>query len=667
LLIGLATRPASSRTLLALGFVAAALGIVLRVALRGRGATAVAALVESKAPACRNVVRTAAELCTAPGRTRPHIVDAVTSAAARAVEALDPARLFPAWQSLLLLTVSGGLWALSIGVLTARPAGAAAGSADAAALDQVDVTVTPPAYTGRAAHSLRNPARIEAIAGSVIRLSVRARAAAVTLETLEGTRSLDGGAGTYIGDVRADADGFIALSAANPEGGAGERRLLGLSVTPDAAPVVRITTPGRDLFIPGTNRTVAIAIEAADDFALASLTLRFTRVSGSGERFTFSEGEVPLQITRGGERAWTARAAWRLDSLALGPGDFVVYRAVATDRRPGAPPAESDAFIIEVTSAGALASDGFAIDEERDRYAISQQMVILKTERLLARRDSMTSEAFAGEARTIAAEQRQVRAEFVFMMGGELAEEVGDAGGIHELDETAHAEADDEAIAGRLANRGRLDILRAIRAMSRASTALNAVDPTKALVDERDALAFLQRAFSRTRYILRTLTLRERLDLSRRLTGVLAGAMRDVRPIPEAPGDPFGDALRRVLSAVAALAGDAADAAVAAAVDVTAPPPEPQQRARSLAQDVLRVDAASPALQAVSQLLSDAASAFARRDTGDALALLDRAATGLAVTVRSVLPDAPSVGADIAGGRLRGALADELRRVPGSR
>ncbi len=326
---------------------------------------------------------------------------------------------------------------------------------------------------------------------------------------------------TFTTTITADADGFLALEPRLADDSAGPRRLIGLAVTPDRPPAVRVVTPGRDLMVPSGPRSLSITIEATDDLGLSSMALRYTKISGSGENFDFKSGEVAVTISRTSDRAWSARAEWPLAALALEPGDMLVYRGAATDRRPGAPAAESDAFILEITTAGALPSEGFAIDDRQDKYAISQQMVIVKTERLLAGRKSMSSNDFQEAALDLAAEQRQVRAEFVFMMGGELA----DAGlDLNSLNEEVEAAGEDDLAAGRLANQGRLELLRAIRAMSHAAARLSDVDPTAALPIEKEALAFLQRAFSRSRYLLRTLSQREQLDLSRRLTGLLAAA-----------------------------------------------------------------------------------------------------------------------------------------------
>ena len=261
----------------------------------------------------------------------------------------------------------------------------------------------------------------------------------------------------FTGQVIADADGFIAIEPAASDGQPGVRRLIGLGVTADQPPRVRVTTPGRDLYFADANRTIDVAIEADDDLALDSLRLRFTKVAGSGENFTFTDGEAPLAVTRDNDRAWKARGSLKLDTLELAAGDMVVYRGVASDRRPGTTPVESDTFIVEILAPGAVAAEGFAMDDQRDRYAISQQMVILKTERLLARKPSLPPETFAADAAGLAAEQRQVRAEFVFMMGGELAEELVDTSSLTELNEEAEAAGEADLAAGLLANQGRAD------------------------------------------------------------------------------------------------------------------------------------------------------------------------------------------------------------------
>jgi hypothetical protein len=635
---------------------AAAVGATVALAFARRNSQAVARAVEQRASHCRNVIVTAAELLDRPERSHSYVSRVVIADAARMTQSLSATALFPSRRS--IARVAGGAIACAIVLLltSARPSASRAHSietSNVATIDRVDVIVTPPVYTGRPKRNLRDPSRIEAIAGSRIQIEVRGVAASLSFETLSGPRPANSSEpGVFSAELIADADGYIAMEPRTTAGSAGARRLIGLSVTPDASPRVRITLPVGDLIVPDTSRRIDVSIESSDDFGLASLKLRYTKVSGSGERFTFTEGEVPLAVTRDSAKAWRGRGTLALSTFGLSQGDMLVYRGVAADARPGATPAESDTYIVEIAAPGGVAAAGFAIDDERDRYGLSQQMVIVKTERLIAKRSSLSPDSLRIEALTIAAEQRAVRAEFVFMMGGELAEEVMEAAGLGDLDETKEAEAEDDILAGRLANRGRIELVRAIRSMSRAATGLTSSDLEKALADEKAALGYLQGAFARARYILRALTERERLDLSRRLSGSLLGVLRDSRPPQQGVIDSTAVTLRRVLADVAALGGT---------VELSG---DEAARAARLAQEVLRADASSSALQNVASSLAAASRFIEGRDLINARRTLGIAAAALSASLRTHLPAAPRRARPLELEQLNGALIDALR-TPG--
>ena len=150
-------------------------------------------------------------------------------------------------------------------------------------------------------------------------------------------------------------------------------------------------------------------------------------------------------------------------------------------------------------------------------------MLIVKTERLHQKRASLTADDLAEQSLNLAVEQRMIRAEFVFMLGGEID------------DEEVEAEQSVELQDGRLQNRGQRDLRTATIAMSQAEKLLTGVNTADALVAERAAVTALQRAFSRDRYILRAMATRSQLDSARRLTGTLAEAtgwrrVRRIRP-----------------------------------------------------------------------------------------------------------------------------------------
>ena len=650
---GWLTRRGAGGTLL-LSAAAIAVGAIAGLFLRARRGSSVAKIVEERAPASRNLILTAHELSAQT--IDAYVPRLVLGRAARLVEQLDPAVLVPTRRSLAVVAALIATWL----VAASRPAlpvpsGLRSGtSASTPAVNGVDVTITPPAYTGRRAETIHDPSRVTALAGSRLNVVVRSSGELVTIETLASRDTLAKQGSSFAGQLVADADGFIAIQARSGER-ASVRRLIGLAVVPDSLPHVRIAAPGRDERFPDTHRTLALSIESSDDIGLSSLTLRFTKVSGSGERFTFVDGQVPLTISRRDQRTWTARAVWPLDSLELGPGDMVVYRAVASDLRGAAGTAESDSYIAEILAAGGVAAPGFAADLDEERYAVSQQMVIVKTERLIAQRATMSASDFADASQQIAAEQRKVRAEFVFMLGGELADAPDVAASMTDINEEEEAGRESDILAGYDANAGHVALIRGIRSMSRAASTLTNADPAAALPHERAALAQLERAFSHSRILLRALATRERLDLSRRLSGSLADAATDARPAAEPRRDAATIALRRVLSDVTALAGgvtrDASDIAAA--------------RSAALAEQALRVDPSAPALQEVSADLAKAASALAARHGDEAAAALDRAATGIVKILRNELPDAPTDARSLGERRMNGALVDAARaRMP---
>jgi hypothetical protein len=629
---------------------AAVVGTIIRI-LRTRAANGPVALyVERRVPESRNLIVTAHEL--GAGASTTYVRSLVLRRAAEVARTVNAGSLVPLRNAFIALVATTLVWLFALSragsPILVAPAGPFGGGARTATIDGVEVVVTPPAYSGQAPRTLRDPSRIEALAGSRLTINARARASSVSLETLTSRDSLSRSAdGRFTSTLVAAADGYISLQPHSATQ-AGARRLIGLMVIPDAAPKVTIKLPGHDVRLPDGRRSLDVAIESSDDIGLASLRLHYTKVSGSGERFTFSEGDVPIAITRADGRTWSARVNWKLDPLELGPGDMVVYRAIAADQRPGAAPSESDSFIAEVMAAGGIAAAGFEIDPEQERYAVSQQMVILKTERLLARRATMPTADYHDEAADLAAEQRKVRAEFVFMLGGELADAPDANASMMELNEEAEAEGESDILAGRNANAGHVALLRAIRAMSRAATSLTVAELEAALPQERAALTQLESAFSHTRILLRAFSTRERLDFSRRLTGELADAAAERRPSPAPAVAQRAAELRRALADIASVSPAAADDSSAT-------------RLAFIAERVLRVDPGSNALQEVAQQLSAAGRDIQRGSADDARALLDRAAMGIATMLRGEFIEAPRANRSIDAARLAGALRDAQR------
>ena len=585
--------------------------------------------IERRAGTLDNLVVTAAEILEHPRPVRAQIREEIARQAASRFAAVDLKVTIPLGRAVAVaIAVTAGAvattWSASHQALAGGRVSGVQRSAESSAVPSVTLRVRPPEYTGLPDNTIENPVQTAVLAGSHLRLESSdglLEAESVSplpfAFTLEGDRSV----------AEWVARDSISFTLRRRDAPSGEARFVSLLITPDLAPVVRLTQPGKDLALTDPAATLAIEADANDDLGLDSLELRYTRASGTGESLAFNEGTVRLDLTRPDSHQWTGRTRWSLAPLKLEDGDLIVYRAVARDRNPGATPAQSGSFVIEIGRQSSSLSTGFAISTDEKRYAISQQMVIYKTEQLLANLRKGQAD-WLEQTRSLAVEQRMVRSEIVFLSGGEIE------------DEEVEAAASDELSEGRLRNTGRAEMLRAITSMSRAETELNGGNAQEALVHERTALQALERAFDRRRYFLRTIADRSRIDQSRRLTGTLSEA----RSWTQEPNRP---SLSRSLEAARSLMSD-----------LVAARPLDTRSAAALAARLSALDSRSAALQ-------EAAVDLATAPTREARVLaIDRAMATLRLVAQASLSSASPV--ELSTDPMEGRLADRLKvRQPG--
>ncbi len=620
-----------------------ALSLVWLAKRRSRWSHAAAAqAIEHAYPDIRNVVITAEELLRHPERARPWIAGRVFDSAARAVAQTNPSLVSP-------LRREAGLVLLSVCLIAAGVFGwpqralstlrTAAGGDDVSTVrttgeGSIEATVTSPAYIGESPRTLRNPERIDALQGSQLLVTMRgggpwrARFGTIPLAIRQQ-------AGAAVFDLPLEQSGYLAIEAG--EGDAtGRRRLIPVAVVPDRAPTIRISAPAKDLLLPNASQAIAVEASATDDFALQSLELRYTKVSGTGEQFEFLEGSIPLGIARQSERAWNARAQMALPALALAPGDSIIYRVVGRDRRPGdAGLAASDTYFVEIAGPGQVALEGFEMPPDRERYALSQQMIVLKLERLRARERSLDRAALEQEIGNIAAEQRAVRANFVFLTGGHVEDEEEEAEQSHEIQE------------GRLENTARREIVGAIQHMSRAEQGMAAVSTGAALPPARAAVEALQRAFGRNRYLLRTVPVRSRIDPSRRLSGEASSAADWRRELFPVRSDGPEMAARRILARLLEVSADVRSGSI------------PPAALTAMAEESIAVDPASAEWQSISKNLLQLRDSLKGDLSLRASALNNTAAAIAAVVHRGALPALSVPRGDAA---LKSAWVEERRR-----
>jgi hypothetical protein len=564
-----------------------------------RARTDAAVAIEHRDGRFRNVLITADEILTDRLHVPDYVAARVTSDAAAVSAEVDLRAVFPLRRVAGVAAVSLLTWLVVIVALFRSPGSGSpvdpdrGRQADRVARDpwHVTATIVPPAYSRRDPVALRDPERVEALEGSALHLRIDAGAPRLRVRTPGSTRAfsqVDGAVQTTV--VTLSESGYVALEPADAAASSetAGTRLIAVTVIPDRAPTALVTTPGKDLLLPNASRRIVIAGAASDDIGLTRLELRYTTISGSGEQFDFREGSARIAIDRESAARWRATGDLPLPSLGLEPGDTVIYRLVAVDAR-GATGA-SDTYMVDIAAPGQATLAGFEVPPDRDRYAISQQMILLKIQRLHARRATLAPDALREEAHGIAAEQRTVRATFTFLMGGEVQDEEEEAAHSHEIEE------------GRLENTARRDMLEAVRHMTVVETRLMTADTAGAIPPARAAVSALERAFGRRKYFLRTLPVRSRIDPSRRLSGKLEEARDSSRPVEAGLEPAQAGAARRASGDLIALAAQVAGLSAMS-------PGDAERRLSQAAERVLALDPSSSEMQGASLRLARRASA----------------------------------------------------------
>jgi hypothetical protein len=552
---------------------------------------------------------------------RPASALALATAVLPLLLALAPGGPAGAWQRWALLLETGAAGAAGARTAAATPAGAA-GATPAGGLAAARLTVEPPAYSGLPAREWEGEGLLAALPGSRIRArGVAAGGAEVRARVIGGAelavRSADGWSVEW---TLGAAERGLELEAV----GGGEvvgRRIVPLLALADHPPTLELTEPAEDLVVAAPRGTIVVRASATDDHGVAGFHLGWIRSRGSGESFSFEEGRWAWDALERAGR--TVRGAHRLDLGALGlrPGDVLHLRAVARDGNTVTGPGEgvSRTRMIRIAREDEMAEvttlTGFPIEAEREPV-LSQRMIILLTERLLARAPGLERDALFREAAGVADEQARLR------------EQVGDqalaptTGAEEAHDHEAH-DHDADPILG--VNR---PLLEAYNLMWSAEGSLRIAELRESLPFQYEALRILQEMRQAERVFLRGRQPVAPIDVA---AARGTGKMEGVEPVGRTAGSPAPSARGRLAELEALLPRLRALEPQAASVELGG------LAARLLADPA--VDAGSAAL------VVRAAEAARLGQPGEAARLLVRArallAPGGAVEGATLAPAAP--------------------------
>ncbi|MGI4833086.1 MAG: hypothetical protein ACRYFK_06440 [Janthinobacterium lividum] len=324
----------------------------------------------------------------------------------------------------------------------ARPAGAPAGPAR---LEQVQLLVTPPAYTRRAAFGPAG-ASFSCPAGSRVRWLVRVSGAAGA-PTLElgsqrlALRPAPGQPHTYAAEQVLNASTLYRLRLAGQVSDD-----YAVEVRPDQAPTIRIQCPRAYTLVAarGTRPEVALQATAHDDYGLSQAELVLTVATGQGEAVKFREVRRDLSAGLAGQPTQAPLGSLlSLPRLGLHPGDELYLYLQARDNHGQS--ARSDTYLVQWqdTAAAASALDlGMGVNTA-PAYFRSERQIIIDTEKLLAEKSKLTAAEFANRANALGFDQQALRLRYGKFLGEEAEKGMGAAAGPPTADEPALPTAED--------------------------------------------------------------------------------------------------------------------------------------------------------------------------------------------------------------------------------
>lgn len=296
-----------------------------------------------------------------------------------------------------------------------------------------DLTVTPPAYTGR------SPRRVTGLNAEVEETAVLSWS--LTLDRpVHDAQLVFGPAATDRSPLRPAADHtlqttrtvaettFYSLAATLPDGTTWTPpEIYSLKVVKDQPPNVRVVQPvaARTVVLPAAP-TVTVEALGTDDYGLAEAHLVATVAKGSGEAVKFREQAIPFDpdpVQGNPPYTRNRRFTKTLDLAVLGlePGDELYFYVEARDNRQPTPNrTRSETRFLTLQGppeTRATTGQGVAGINLVPQYFRSERQLIIDTEKLLADRPTLSDKEFRARANDLGADQALLRLRYGQFLG----------------------------------------------------------------------------------------------------------------------------------------------------------------------------------------------------------------------------------------------------------
>ncbi|MFD3002881.1 DUF4175 family protein [Pontibacter toksunensis] len=296
-------------------------------------------------------------------------------------------------------------------------------------VEDIDITITPPAYTGKNAYQAESPnIRVEegAMVSWRIRTNNRAKALQLVLNEDKGTSFSEGD------DAYTLSRHFTTPAVYHLNLNGQKSAFYTIEIIPDEAPAIQIKRPKQYTEILfGEPQQVNLQAQLTDDYGIREANMIATVAKGTGEAVKFREEKISLGLNST-RQSYTVNKTLDLQQLGMTYGDELYFYVQAWDNHRGYTRSETYFVQIEDTAIVEANFDMSMGVNPVPEYFRSQRQIIIDTEKLLAEQKSIPRATFEERSNNIGVDQKLLRLRYGKFLGEESESGIGPGGGIPE-------------------------------------------------------------------------------------------------------------------------------------------------------------------------------------------------------------------------------------------
>ncbi|MHC2992956.1 hypothetical protein OB13_15720 [Pontibacter sp. HJ8] len=302
----------------------------------------------------------------------------------------------------------------------------------AVTIEKIEITVTPPAYTGKKAYQAAQPnLRVEQGATVSWHISTNRPARSLQLVLNESKPiSLTAKKGSYTLSRTFTEPALYHLNLNGQKSA-----YYTLEIIPDEAPVLQILKPEQYTEILfGDPQRVTLRAELSDDYGLRDANMIATVAKGSGEAVKFREEKISLGFGKQ-TRNFSINKTIDLQKLGMTYGDELYFYVQAWDNHKGYTRSETYFVQLEDTTIVESMDDLTMGVNPVPEYFRSQRQIIIDTEKLIKEQKNISRAVFEERGNNLGVDQKLLRLRYGKFLGEEFESGIGPGGGIPEGEE----------------------------------------------------------------------------------------------------------------------------------------------------------------------------------------------------------------------------------------